>query len=47
VKASFVATTGAYDHIAVENLHTPIGIVASALIRTKDIQSIEVDIGKK
>jgi len=46
VKATFVATTGAYNHIAVEDLHTPIGTVSSALIRTKDIQSLEIDIGK-
>lgn len=46
VKATFVTTTGAYDHIAVENLHTPIGIVSSALIRTKDIQSLELEIGR-
>jgi len=45
VKATFVTTTGAYDHIAVEDLHTPIGIVPSALIRTKDIQCLEVEIG--
>lgn len=44
VKATFVATTGAYNHIAVEDLHTPIGIVSSALIRTKDIQSLVIDI---
>lgn len=47
VKATFVATTGAYNHIAVEDLHTPIGIVSSALIRTKDIQSLEIDIDIK
>jgi len=46
VKATFVATTGAYNHIAVEDLHTPIGTVSNALIRTKDIQSLEIDIGK-
>lgn len=45
VKATFITTTGAYDHIAVEDLHTPIGIVPSALIRTKDIQSLVVEIG--
>jgi len=45
VKATFVTSTGAYDHIAVEDLHTPIGIISSALIRTKDIKSLEVDIG--
>lgn len=47
VKATFVSTTGAYDHIAVEDLHTPIGIVSSALIRTKDIQSLQVEISNK
>lgn len=45
VNATFVATTGDYNHIAVEDLHTPIGIVSSALIRTKDILSLEVEIG--
>lgn len=45
VKATFVSTTGSYNHIAVEDLQTPIGIVASALIRTIDIQSLKVDIG--
>lgn len=45
VKATFVSTTGAYNHIAVEDLHSPIGIVSSALIRTKDIQSLQVEIG--
>jgi len=44
VKATFLSTTGAYNHIAVEDLHTPIGIVSSALIRTKDIQSLQVEI---
>jgi len=44
VKATFVVTTGAYNHIAVEDLHTPIGIISSALIRTKDIQSLVIDI---
>jgi hypothetical protein len=47
VKATFLSTTGAYNHIAVEDLHTPIGIVSSALIRTKDIQSLQVEIGNK
>lgn len=46
-KATFVCSTGAYSHIAVEDLHTPIGIVSSALLRTKDIQSIEVEIGNE
>lgn len=46
MKAKFIATTEAYNHIAVEDLHTPIGIVSSALIRTKDIQRLVIDIGK-
>lgn len=45
VKATLIATTGAYNHIAVKDLHTPIGTVSSALIRTKDILSLEIDIG--
>lgn len=46
VKATFVATTGAYNHIAVEDLLTPIGVISSSLIRTKDILSLEIEIGK-
>jgi len=44
VEATFVTTTGTYDHIAVEDLHTPIGIIPTAIIRTKDIQSLKVEI---
>lgn len=47
MKATFVSTTGDCNHIAVEDLHTPIGIVPSALIRTKDIQNLQVEIGNE
>lgn len=45
VKATFLSATGAYDHIAVQDLQTPIGIVSNALIRSKDIQSLVIEIG--